>query len=78
MINLENMTIWFNKISNGERMYHSKSITIRFLPQHWKKVQWKSNGAVKGRKEDKCYDFNAHFLGIFFSYINWSYNRSTL
>jgi hypothetical protein len=71
------MTIWFNKISNGEKMYLSKSITIRFLPQHWKIMQWKSNGALKGIKEDKCYDLNIYFLGFYFSYTNWSYNRST-
>lgn len=68
------MTIWFNKISNGEKMYCSKSISLRFLPQHWKLIQWKNNGAIKGNKEDTCYDLNIYILGVFFSYTNWSYN----
>jgi hypothetical protein len=34
-----------------------------------------NNGAKKGRKEDTCFDFNIHFLGVFFSYTNWDYNK---
>jgi hypothetical protein len=68
------MTIWFSKKTNKEHTYCSKSISINFLPQHWKLRQWKSNGAIKGKKEDKCYDLNIYFLGIFFGYTNWEYN----
>jgi hypothetical protein len=70
------MTIWFSKKTNKEHTYRSKSISINFLPQHWKSVRWKSNGSVKGRKEDTCYDLNINFLGIFFSYTNWDYNSN--
>jgi len=67
------MTFWFHrKIESGRKI--TKCISIRFLPQHWKLIHCKSNGALKGRKEDTCYDFNIHFLGIFFSYTNWDYN----
>jgi hypothetical protein len=68
------MTIWFSKKTNKEHTYCSKSISINFLPQHWKLRQWKSNGAIKGKKEDKCYDLNIYCLGIFFGYTNWEYN----
>lgn len=68
------MTIWFNKKINGEKRYCSKSISFRYYPQHWKLLQWKSNGALKGRKEDTCYDLNIYFLGFFFGYTNWDYN----
>ena len=61
------MIIWFNK--------SSKSISFRFYSQHWKLIQWKNNGAIKGRIEDTCYDLNIYFLGFFFGYTNWSYNR---
>lgn len=53
------MEYWWNK---GDNL-----ISIRFLKQHWKSLQWKSNGAEKGK--DSCYDLNIHFLGIFFSYL---------
>lgn len=68
------MTIWFNKKVNGIKKYCSKSISVRFLPQHWKMIKAFTNGAKKGRTEDKCFDFNIHFLGIFLSYTNWDYN----
>lgn len=68
------MTIWFNKKNNGQKIYCSRSISVNFYPQHWKSLQWKDNGAKRGRREDKCYDLNIHFLGIFFSYTNWDYN----
>ena len=70
------MTIWFSKKINGEKRYCSKSISFNFYPQHWKLIQWKSNGAIKGRNEDKCYDLNIYFLGIFFGYTNWDYNSN--
>jgi hypothetical protein len=66
------MTVWFSKKNNGVKDYCSKSISLRFLPQHWKLRQWKSNGAVKGNPKDTCYDLNIYFLGVFFSYTNWS------
>jgi hypothetical protein len=66
------MTIWFSKKFNGVKRYCSKSISLRFCPQHWKLYQWKTNGAVKG---DNCYDLNIYFLGVFFSYTNWDYNN---
>ena len=69
------MTIWFSRKFNGVKGYCSKSISLRFLPQHWKLHQWKTNGALKGRKEDTCYDINIYCLGIFFLYTNWDYNR---
>jgi hypothetical protein len=68
------VTIWFSKKFNGVKRYCSKSISINFYPQHWKSYQWKSNGALKSRKEDTCYDLNIYFLGIFLSYTNWDYN----
>jgi len=68
------MTIWFNKKNNGIKRYCSKSVSFRYYPQHWKLLQWKSNGALKGRKEDTCYDLNIYFLGFFFGYTNWDYN----
>jgi len=68
------MTIWFNKMVSGEKKYCSKSISLSFHPKHWKLLQWKSNGAKFGRKEDRCYDLNIYFLGVFFSYTNWDYN----
>ncbi len=66
------MTIWIRKdFSKNQRI--NKSISLRFLPQHWRLLQWKNNGARKERKEDTCYDLNIYFLGIFFSYTNWNY-----
>ncbi len=70
------MTIWFGKKTNKKHIYCSKSISIHFLPQHWKEMRWKSNGSVKGKKEDTCYDLNICFLGVFFSYTNWDYNSN--
>lgn len=69
------MTIWFSRKFNGVKKYCSKSISINFRPKHWRMVKYFDNGAVKGNKEHTCYDFNIHFLGIFFSYTNWDYNR---
>jgi len=69
------MTIWFNKKENRIKKYCSKSISIFFRPKHYKLLQWKSNGASKGRKKDTCYDLNIYFLGIFLSYTNWDFNR---
>lgn len=69
------MTIWFSRKFNGVKKYCSKSISIRFCPQHWRMIKVWNNGAKKGRKEDTCFDFNIHFLGVFFSYTNWDYNR---
>jgi hypothetical protein len=37
-------------------------------------MQCKSNGAIKGRVGDTCYDLNIYILGLFFSYTNWDYN----
>lgn len=68
------MIIWFNKKINGQKKYCSKSISLRFYAKHWKIIQWSSNGALKGRKEDTCYDFNIYILGFFFGYTNWDYN----
>ena len=42
------MEYWFNKKNNGIKTYKSRLISLRFLPQHWNKAQWKSNGAKKG------------------------------
>ena len=67
------MEIWFNKKNNGIKNYKSRVIGLRFFPQHWKLIQWKNNGAVKG--VDKCYDLNIYFLGLFFSYTNFDYNE---
>jgi hypothetical protein len=68
------MTIWFNKKVNGRKIYCSKSISLKFVPKHWKLIQCKTNGALKSRKEDSCYDLNIYILGVFFSYTNWDYN----
>ena len=67
------MEIWFNKKNNNGKSYKSRLISLTFLPQHWKSVHCKSNGAVKGI--DKCYDLNIHILGLFFSYTNFDYNE---
>lgn len=64
------MTFWFSRKINDEKRYCSKSISIRFYMQHWKLLQFKTNGALRGRKEDKCYDLNIYFLGIFIGYTN--------
>lgn len=68
------MTIWFNKKIKDKKRYCSKSISFRFRPQHWKLIQWKNNGAIKGIKEHTCYDLNIYFLGLFFGYTNYDYN----
>lgn len=67
------MQIWFNKKNNGINIYKSRVICFNFHPQHWRLIHCKSNGAKKGI--DKCYDFNIHFLGFFFSYTNFDYNE---
>lgn len=67
------MEYWFNKKNNGTKSYNSRLISIRFLPQHFSKINCKSNGAVKGI--DKCYDLNIYALGLFFSYTNFDYNE---
>ncbi len=68
------MTIWFSKKINGEKRYCSKSISLNFHLRHWALMQCKSNGAIKGRVGDTCYDLNIYILGLFFSYTNWDYN----
>lgn len=68
------MTIWFNKKYNGINYYKSRCISVNFYPKHWKLIQCKNNGAIKGK--DSCYDLNVYFLGIFFSYTNWDYNET--
>jgi len=67
------MTICFNKIKNGVKVYCSKSISFSFYPKHWRLVNFSSNGATKN---DSCYNYNIHFLGVFLSYTNWDYNKS--
>lgn len=69
------MTIWFNRTTNGQKQYCSKSISLRYYFKHWKLLLWSNNGALKGRKEDTCYSLTVHFLGIFFNYTNWDFNR---
>lgn len=69
------MTIWFHRRFNGVKKYCSKSIMINWHPRHWRMIKMWNNGARKGNPDDTCYDFNIHFLGIFFSYTNWDYNR---
>jgi hypothetical protein len=61
------------KKNNGTKTYESRLISIRFLPQHWKLIQWKNNGARKGI--DNCYNLNIYILGVFFSYANFDYNE---
>jgi len=68
------MTIWFNKKNGNKKIYYSKSISINYHKKHWKLFHCSTNGAKKGRKEDKCFDLNIHFFGIFLSYTNWDYN----
>ena len=70
------MTIWFSKRFNGKKKCCSKSISIRFIPKHWKLLRWKDNGAIKGEKGHTCYDLNIQILGWFFSYTNWDYGRN--
>ena len=70
------MTLWFSRKFNGIKKYSSKSINLDFHSHHWKLLQCKTNGALKGRTEDTYYDLNIYFLGIFFSYTNWDYNQT--
>ena len=65
-------TLWFQKTNNND--FYNKSFSIGFYPQHIKVLQWKNNGAKKGIKEDKCYDLNIFFFGLYIGYTNWSYN----
>lgn len=69
------MTLWFAKKKTAKKTYHSKSISVRYLIQHFFILQWKNNGAVKGR--DSCYDLNISCLGIFISYTNWDYTDTS-
>jgi len=68
------MTIWFNRKFNGIKRYCSKSISFSFTAKNWKLISANTNGALKGRKEDTCYDCNIHFFGVKLSYTNWDYN----
>jgi hypothetical protein len=68
------MTIWFSRKTNGVKRYCSKSISLSFQPRDWKMIKAWNNGAKRGIKEHRCFDFNIHFLGILFSYTNWDYN----
>lgn len=68
------MTIWFSRTINGEKRHCSKSIRISFHPKHWRLLQCSTNGAIRGRKEDRIYDLNIYILGVFFGYTNWDYN----
>jgi hypothetical protein len=68
------MTIWFNKKFNGKKRFCSKSISINYHIRHWKLFQCYTNGAIKGRKEDTCFDSTINFFGLFLSYTNWDYN----
>lgn len=65
------MTIWFSKKINGQKRYCSKSIMIKFYPQHWRFLKWHTNGAKPG---DKCYDLNIWLFGLLINYTNWDYN----
>jgi hypothetical protein len=69
------MTIWFSRKINGKKKYCSKSLSLCYHKKHWKLIQCFNNGAIRGNKLDTCYDFHINFLGIFFSYTNWDYNR---
>jgi len=65
------MTIWiYNKKKKIE-----KSFCLRFSFKHFKHCYITNNGALKGRKEDTCYDLNIRFIGIHFNYTNWNFNR---
>jgi len=67
------MIIWFNKKINKTKEYYSRSISIKYYPQHINTLIFKDNGAIKGK--DKCYDLNIWFLGLHLSYTNWDYNE---
>lgn len=69
------MTIWFSKRFNGIKKYCSKSISVSFRPEHWRMVKLYTNGAKRNNPDDICFDLNIHFLGIFFSYTNWDFNK---
>ena len=68
------MTIWFNKKIGIKNKKISKSISISYHIKHFKKFQCYTNGAKKGRKEDKCFNLSINFFGVFLSYANWDYN----
>ncbi len=65
------MELWFSKKHNGIRDYNSKLLKLRFVPKYWRLLQWKNNGAIKGKH--RCYDLNIYILGVFFSYSNFDY-----
>jgi len=65
-------TLWYWR--NLEWGNHTKCINIHFHPQHWKFLGVHTNGAKRGRVEDKCFDGTFRILGVFFNYINWNYN----
>ena len=70
------MIIWFSRKINGEKRYCSKSVSFNFHLKHWRLLQFKTNGALKGRKGDTCFDLNIYFLGVFLGYTNWDYNSN--
>lgn len=65
------MIIW---IHNKKKMIE-KSFSLRFNFHLIYIFYIKSNGALKGRKEDFCYDLNIRFCGIHFNYTNWNFNK---
>jgi hypothetical protein len=66
-------TFWFHKVTNGKKIWCSKSISIGFYSQHWKILNYHNNGAVKVK--DSCFDCTLNFFGLRLSYTNWDYNR---
>lgn len=68
------MTIWFHDRNNGRKIYCSKSISIRFVPKHWRMCKFFTNGAKKSQG-DKCLDVNFYFFSIWFGYTDWDYNK---
>ena len=65
--------IWYNRVL-WHRWTHTKTFRVSFHPKHWRFVDWHSNGAKKGRLEDKCFDITFRILGLWFNYTDWDYN----
>jgi hypothetical protein len=69
-------TLWYNVKSNGNRLYHSKSLSFGNYYGVWEKpneISFRDNGANKDNTEDTCYDCTLTLGKITFGYTNWSY-----
>lgn len=73
-------TLWFwRKKRKDSTWYHSRSFSFGNYRKYWSKngtgKQWgyRTNGALKSRKEDNCFDCTLSLGYITFGYTNWDY-----